>query len=691
MAKTTNATLASFNLNYLAVVLIAIVLFAPWFNAYTANYIFIKSSVASLGLSALFLWQAWKSHQVSQISINPTFLKTGLFLLFLLGAISIFWADNIGFGVSKFLLTLNTFFAFILISNTTLNRQNLAKFSLLMLWIGVIIALIGISQYLFNADFLSQGARPGATFGNKNMASQIMVLILPISIFYFAQQNSTRLKTLLTGLGIAAIFIYIFYTKTRGLWLGALLELILIALYLFFNRQKTSHLFIWNSYKKTALIVFGVVFFIMINLSNEGLTPFWQVAADRFSSIERDALALSGSHTNARYQIWLASLEMIKSAPIFGSGLGSFIHLENYAGFGNHYVFAFQRVHNDIIELGVELGLVGVGLFFIVIIALIMSLIKILKSTLEDKFFYYLLMVALVGSFINMQFSFPYQLALPLVIFGLYAGILSKSSELSNTKPLPKISLTRKILLPIAGLIFTIIVIIYTSWFNAYNNIYKLEYDINNRWHQEQKFSLTTDTWLEHKNMPHMLNAIANNLYQSKLYKTSVKLDTLILEKHPNDLRALTRKSLALLHLKRYKKAFITAESLQKILPNGLYNGYFNQISILQEQHKNTETRPIYERIKSHKESYLKLDSNTYKSLHIYAIENQLKNDALYFYQKYTQYHGYHCSVENNMAVFYAQQKQHELAQKHIDIVLKKEPKCANQQVVKFLKSYVTK
>jgi hypothetical protein len=47
--------------------------------------------------------------------------------------------------------------------------------------------------------------------------------------------------------------------------------------------------------------------------------------------------------------------------------------------------------------------------------------------------------------------------------------------------------------------------------------------------------------------------------------------------------------------------------------------------------------------------------------------------------------------VENNMAVFYAQQKQHELAQKHIDIVLKKEPKCANQQVVKFLKSYVTK
>jgi tetratricopeptide (TPR) repeat protein len=106
---------------------------------------------------------------------------------------------------------------------------------------------------------------------------------------------------------------------------------------------------------------------------------------------------------------------------------------------------------------------------------------------------------------------------------------------------------------------------------------------------------------------------------------------------------------------------------------------------------KSSASNAIYQKIKNTDESYLKLVLDTYKSLHIYAIEHQLKKDVLYFYQKFTQYHHYNCSVENNMAVFYMQQKMFKKARAHINTVLEKEPKCANQQVIKLLKNYVKK
>ncbi|MBW5288689.1 MAG: hypothetical protein Rpha_0950 [Candidatus Ruthia sp. Apha_13_S6] len=87
-------------------------------------------------------------------------------------------------------------------------------------------------------------------------------------------------------------------------------------------------------------------------------------------------------------------------------------------------------MHNDTLEIGVDLGFVGLGLFFIVVVALLSALWKIVK--LEDNanaWFYYLLFVCLSALFVNMQFSFPHQLAMPAVLFGFYAGFLAKKSE----------------------------------------------------------------------------------------------------------------------------------------------------------------------------------------------------------------------------------------------------------------------
>ena len=76
-------------------------------------------------------------------------------------------------------------------------------------------------------------------------------------------------------------------------------------------------------------------------------------------------------------------------------------------------------------ELGVELGMVGLLLFFALTTSLIASIHKIyINNKTEISWFFYFLFVALTGSFINMQFSFPYQMAMPLALFGLFLGLV---------------------------------------------------------------------------------------------------------------------------------------------------------------------------------------------------------------------------------------------------------------------------
>ena len=78
-----------------------------------------------------------------------------------------------------------------------------------------------------------------------------------------------------------------------------------------------------------------------------------------------------------------------------------------------------QRAHNDLLELITELGILGLLLLIAVVVALLLSMTRILrKMDIEGRWFYWLVFVSLSGSALNMMFSFSYQNAVPLVLFG---------------------------------------------------------------------------------------------------------------------------------------------------------------------------------------------------------------------------------------------------------------------------------
>ena len=62
---------------------------------------------------------------------------------------------------------------------------------------------------------------------------------------------------------------------------------------------------------------------------------------------------------------------MIKASPFFGSGLGSFAQNLANEGFATWTINNTMRAHNDILELTVELGLIGLLIFISGVVAII--------------------------------------------------------------------------------------------------------------------------------------------------------------------------------------------------------------------------------------------------------------------------------------------------------------------------------
>ena len=145
-----------------------------------------------------------------------------------------------------------------------------------------------------------------------------------------------------------------------------------------------------------------------------------------------------------------------------------------------HCEVSLFHPHNDLLELAVELGIIGLVIFITVTISLIIGIVKIIKNTSSDvNFFYYLLFVALAGSFVNMQFSSPYQMAFPLLLFGLYSGLIAKQVDNtvgpSNIITFPLKVVHKKIILGVAiTLIVTTFYFTYYFWINTYNQLEKI-------------------------------------------------------------------------------------------------------------------------------------------------------------------------------------------------------------------------
>jgi O-antigen ligase len=676
------------NVYWVGVLAIILAVSAPWFDLAVSNHSFIKTYIGGIGIGILVLWTIIKNYKNYDISYHISYIKLFLGATFILGILSIFWSVNPDFTITKLLIWITAFMAFYTAYRLDITEDNLRKLSFYLIIAGGSIAAIGILQYLFDPFTLTQAANPSSTFGNKNMATQPISMIFPLVAFVVLNKKSTVKVMWIAAILGALMLTFNFYTSTRASWVAILVEVVLMSSLLIIKRKSFSEFASWNKQKAIIVSVAVLVFLVLINFNADGFAPMSEKASANFTRLTTDIQ----NDKSMRFQIWGIAGQMIADKPFFGSGMGTWFHNlvnEGYAGYVVNYV---QRVHNDLIEIAVEVGLVGLGLFFAGVIAIIWAIWAIiLKAETKYLLFYFALFESLTGSFANLQFSFPYQLAMPALLFGLYIGLIAKKSE-EFVKPIKIFKLNlktssaklyKKIVLGINIVIFIVISSVYLSWANMYSDLNKM-----NQERTFDKLPKIVETPIYHLEIQNIMNFLTHAYISSGGYDIAEKITKQMLKYWPNDYITRVRYAHILQKKKQYAKALVEAKKSRANSPKNSMHANTLILAILFQQKKYNEYIKVFNEIVKVPENILGDNPKSYQFLISQALRlNTLHKFVPELYKMHKKYGGHNCGVENNMMYYYLRNESTDKLKEHFQNTGSNKDKCLNASVLRQVKT----
>ena len=673
----------SLNITWVGTFFIFLAISAPWFNLNISNHDIVKSYTASFGVSLLMLFALYYKSLKSDILIQVNYVKLTLFLLFLFGSLSILWSVNVDFAIGKWLLWLIALFSFVLSLNLFISHENLIKLSWGLVFAAAIIAVIGLLQRFFNPFSLTEAASPSSTFGNKNMAGQAIVLIFPLFIFLLFSKRIHGIKVWALLLLSSMTFSYIIFTESRAAWISILLELLLILVYFIIIRFQKKQWFSWNVNKTLACIFSLLLTALILNISPNG--EFQNILIDASERITSTGTQSDGASIQ-RFQIWNTAIQMFTDSKFIGTGLGSYAQNLANEGYATWAINNNMRVHNDLMELAVELGLFGIIIFAAAIIAITLSTLTILKKTSgEIHFFFLIIFISLAGSFLNLQFSFPYQMAIPLLLFGLYTGLIAQYIDQINS-PIKSLKLSirakyKKIILAIAAfLILLIFHFTYFQWISAYEKFDKVM--TSGDYGQLE----ILDTPVYDQKSQFFLYELGGKYFNQGNYNISKLFDKKFLEVWPNHLDVLYRAAYAEHMTGNNSVALQMAKKLKKIEPDGLYNSYIVEMFIYLSENKITKLEKTFQQLLLEPDEFLELNDDTYRLMVYFTLASgNLSKYATNLYEKYIIKHGYSCEIENNIAIHYFNKEDFNMASIHVDKTKGKDQNCLNPDLVRLL------
>ena len=636
--------------------LIGLSLIISPFNSdiFSANHFLFKTYFAMVLLGGLAIWQLYQT-PTGKFKLTPTPIKIILLGLLLLGLLSIVWANNADFALGKWLVWANIGLLVWLSLSIKTTQANFVILAVSMTIGAVIIAIIGLLQVFGQLDFIRQTVPPASTMVNKNIASHSLVMMLPMALYLLSVDFKRTWKNTLTPIGIALILALVFHIQSRTSWLSLGIFVLIVFVYLMFKPNQIRALFVHQRHNLWANLFAMGLFLVLISFSKQGFTPLTQVidtTTETMISLSKNPQQFSQT---GRYQIFISALAMIKQAPLLGTGLGSFSHNIANEGYGTISLVDTQRVHNDFLELGVELGLVGLMMLLVFIVLLLKGFIKLIKHTqAHQHWWYFLCLTALMVSGINAVLSYPYQVILPLALFGLYTALLIKGmDELSNKSamtitlyPVVKYSL----LLVLSLLLFAQITL-NQSWIKFYTQINTYLLQIQNN-QPNRVLSLSPLSYNFY--MLNSLSGIARQLQGFNKPSDALAFYQAILTVWPNYHWGLLASGNILFNQGKHQPALSYALSAIKVAPSGDYSAYNVAISCYYSLGKLTQAIELYQVFAQQDEKFLSVFPSGYYDLHQKAILlKQPPNQIAKHYEKYQKYHGTNATLASDTAVIY--------------------------------------
>ena len=578
MAKTKDITYITF--------LIA-VLGAPFFAIYGQNYGYLPELhttsyliVLSSFWAAIFLWQLNASLKLYWSPQLNWFLAFYVYI-----TISVFWAHNYYEFIFEWLQWTS---AIILGAILLQYIDSFDKIKKLVLAIAISCAVtvwIGVIQYFGGFGFIHDGSPPSATFFNKNIANQFVILSFPtviLSLAFVKNEKAAKSKYLKLFL-IATVCItltYILFTGTRAATIAVFCQIIATAI-IYFSKFN-------NNFNHTKIVKY---FLLVVSIAL--VLQFFDKTGFNSNAIVENYIGSEQSTVDAlltdsgRLPLLINSLALLKDHFLLGVGLGNWqIHypLVHDAFIADKKLTMFAsptNTHNDFIQYFTELGIIGISIFIFFLVGVIrVVVLNLNKGELNTKLIAAAILIFAIGFLVEANLSFPLQMPMPKILLVFWLIIAVKNNSINyghNNETIIKFSIYPEI-----SKFFAIALLLVTSLiFLWQQNWYYAEF-ANRKATADKKYGRPM-RMIEHSIEAYEYNPIryrllylaANGLLQQKQYHKALQYYQVILKGYPNKLAVLYQKAIANIYLKNYtlntifkhifKKLYIGRSRFRKI------------------------------------------------------------------------------------------------------------------------------
>jgi len=329
----------------------------------------------------------------SYFKINSFLITYTLFLIFSFSSLlwTIDFFTTLDSTKTIFILTITIY----IIYNICKEFENATNFILYgLIFSAFVNYLIALGLYEYVTEFTNPIRLVGTLARSTNLAIT-MIMSLFASLYLLQKHSNSKLIQIILFTSVIMSLYTVMLTVAKK---GIIISLLLVVGYILINSKSIKKMVKMTFFIVTTLVIISSFYSTEFLLAIENIL-------DRFSDFNL-AIDSTNQHSSTGERLYFINrgLEIISNNPFLGTGLDTF-------RFQNHFN---TYSHNNYIEIGSNLGLIGFIIYYSIYVILIIN-IRFIKNNIEK----YLIFLLLIG-FLLMDFaliSYNYKLMIFILLF----------------------------------------------------------------------------------------------------------------------------------------------------------------------------------------------------------------------------------------------------------------------------------
>lgn len=406
-------------------------------------FITLKASLFRIFVEIMFLlWVIYFIKEKKPLSFfkNSIILSFSLFLfvLFLASLLGLSFYQSFFSSTERLegLFGILHFYIFLLILVSIFEKKEIEDLLKISIYLALFYSFFSILYFFIPEAFGSpiRFDRLTGFAGNPSYYAVYLLFHSFFALYFYFKKFLLEKKFFNFYFLIFLIFtILIILNATRGVMVGYTLGILLISFLIIFKQEKSKEFIIFKKIAFSLIIILSLLIFTLFALRNSTFVQS-HLFLKRLTTFNFNDPA-----TKSRLISYQIALKSFKERPILGWGGESYIFLytKNFDPEMPKVLpdFMFDRVHNKILEILVDAGLIGLISYLFIYY----FIFKVFKKKIKDSFYLTLPFIGLIVSyFVQNLFIFDFHES--YLLFTLTLAFLSFDAPFINIKNFSKLN-----------------------------------------------------------------------------------------------------------------------------------------------------------------------------------------------------------------------------------------------------------